>query len=130
MDVAPSHANTELLRKLYTDFSQIGRYVTDDVRLHPAGRTPGTPPLVGREAFLGREQALADATRGTLDMDVELVYANDFYGVVLGTLRATVDGEIAMPFCGLWRFSGGLIVEHWQNAYDAPALARALKGEW
>ncbi|GAB7052431.1 nuclear transport factor 2 family protein [Catenuloplanes indicus] len=130
MTVVSPHPNAELLRLLYTDFSQIHRYAAPDVRLHPADRTPGTVPLVGVAAFLSREKALVDATRGTLFMDVESVYANDFYGTVIGTLRATVDGEIAMPFCGLWRFADGRIVEHWQNAYDAPALVRALNGEW
>lgn len=60
-------------------------------------------------------------------MDVENITANEHFGAVMGTLRARKEGkgEVAVPFCGLWRFEGGKAVEHWENAVDAGRL-----GEW
>jgi len=58
-------------------------------------------------------------------MDVQHITANDYFGAVLGVLRAHLDGDnLAMPFCGLWRFRDGLIVEHWENGYDVSAMTR------
>jgi SnoaL-like protein len=124
-----THPNIETLRLLYQDFSLLEKYAVEDVKLHAADRTPGTPPVRGKDAVLAHEKALLDATGGTLLMDVESIYANDSFGAVLGTLRAPALGEVAMPFCGLWRFADGLVTEHWENAYDASILARALSGE-
>ncbi|MCO5987971.1 nuclear transport factor 2 family protein [Actinoallomurus spadix] len=129
MTIDTPHPNAETLRLLYKDFSLLEKYATEDVKLHPADRAPGYSPVQGKQAVLRHERALLDATRGTLLMDVEAIHANESFGAVLGTLRASVDGEVAMPFCGLWRFSDGLITEHWENAYDAPSLTRALSGK-
>lgn len=129
MTIETPHPNTETLRLIYQDFSRLERYATEDMKLHVADRTPGTPPLEGKQAVLKHEKALLDATGGTLFMDVESIQANESFGAVIGTLRASIHGEFGMPFCGLWRFSNGLIAEHWENAYDAPSLARALSAE-
>lgn len=120
------HPNTDVLRILYTDFSRLQEYAADDMILHRADRNVGDLPVSGRQAVLAHEQALLDLTGGTLNMDVELVAANDNFGAVLGILRASQPRDIAMPFCGLWRFEGGRIVEHWENAYDPTALIRLL----
>lgn len=53
--------------------------------------------------------------------------ANDYLGAVSGYLRASLDGQsIAMPFCGLWRFRDGRIIEHWENAYSPTKFAEFL----
>jgi len=73
------------------------------------------------------EDALFAATEGTLVMDVDSISANEHFGAVMGTLRANKKGkgEVAVPFCGVWRFQGGKAVEHWENAVDA-----AMLGKW
>lgn len=127
MSAAP-HPHVELLRVLYTDFGLLAEYAAEDMVLHQADRAVGTPPLAGRAAALRHEKALWDATDGTLDMDVAHVVADDSFGAVLGVLRATSPQTIAMPFCGLWRFRDGRIVEHWENAYAPHDLGRQLAG--
>jgi hypothetical protein len=75
---------------------------------------------------MAHERALIALTNDTLVMDVEHITATDYFGAVLGVLRATSPKPIAMPFCGLWRFDNGRITEHWENAYSAAAFVRLL----
>ena len=122
------HPNVSTLRAVYRDLASIGEFVSDDVVLHNAVRDPaGNEVLVkGREKVVDHEVALIKATGGTLVMSVEHVYANDFFGAVFG--RLLIGDDMAMPFCGLWRFTDGLITEHWENAYDANAFLTRLSG--
>ncbi|KAI0480759.1 hypothetical protein GGR56DRAFT_671844 [Xylariaceae sp. FL0804] len=113
-----------------------------------SGLLPRT--LVGAAAAQAHEEALVAATGGTLRMDVESVSANAHFGAVLGVLRArrrrpgdgggdevgdgagpqdaTGDGDgdaglrpdLALPFCGVWRFVDGRAVEHWENGAAPP----------
>lgn len=122
----PAHPNAQTLRLLYEDFSLLDKYAADDIVLHAANRRPGDTPVTGKQAVLAHEKALFDLTGGTLVMDVESIYANDSFGAVAATLRSSGPVPIAMPICGLWRFADGLVVEHWENAYDAAALTSAL----
>jgi predicted SnoaL-like aldol condensation-catalyzing enzyme len=102
-------------------------YISDDVVLHRASRTLDDPhPCVGKDAVMAHERALLDLADGTLVMEVEHIVANDHFGAVLGVLRIRRPQESAMPFCGLWRFVDGRIVEHWENAYDPAVLMNAL----
>lgn len=123
------HPNASVLRAIYADLTRISDYVADDVVLHAAERDlPGAVPVyTGAEAVLGKEVDLVRRTAGTLVMDVDFVSANEHFGAVSGYLRACLDGEdTAMPFCGLWRFRDGRIVEHWENAYSAVDFAEFL----
>lgn len=121
-----SHPHTEILRAIYADLPALADYADDDVVLHRADRTAEDPGLCrGVQAVVAHERALLRATEDTLVMDVEHITANDHFGAVLGVLRTSRPREIAMPFCGLWRFADGRIVEHWENAYDVAEL-RAL----
>lgn len=129
--MAPSFPdNIALLRYLYEDVTRISEVSSPDIILHPADRDVSNPPrqpLVGLSAVQAHEDALLAATHGTLVMDVESITANEHFGAVMGKLRAKKEGrsEVAVPFCGLWRFKDGRAVEHWENAVDAAKL-----GEW
>jgi len=121
------HPNVETLRAVYADLARIGEYTSDDVVLHAAERGPADIRHVGRQAVAAKEEELIRLTGDTLVMEVEEITANDHFGAVLGVLRAHRDGDtIAVPFCGLWRFRDGLIVEHWENAYELTGLTRFL----
>ncbi|MFD1150910.1 nuclear transport factor 2 family protein [Saccharothrix hoggarensis] len=121
------HANVERLRAIYADLPSIGEHAADDVVLHPADRTTEDPtPVVGKEAVVAHEQALVDLSAGTLVMDVHHIVANAWFGAVLGVLRVERPHKTSMPFCGLWRFEDGRIVEHWENAHDVSALTKSL----
>jgi predicted SnoaL-like aldol condensation-catalyzing enzyme len=124
------HANVEALRKLYADLSTIGEYVDDDAVLHPAARREDGEVVVGKQAIIDHELNLIQVTENTLHMDVQHIIANDYFGAVAGILRAHLHGdELGMPFCGLWRFRDGKIIEHWENAYDVAIFARFVGGE-
>ncbi|MEV6576380.1 nuclear transport factor 2 family protein [Streptomyces sp. NPDC051577] len=118
------------MRTLYEDLTRIGDYIADDVVYHLAhrGLGLGLPARVhGRQAVIDSEQALCRLTDGTLRASIDAIAANDFFAAVTGTFHADVGDEaIVFPFCGLWRFRDGLIVEHWQNAYDPAILHRQL----
>lgn len=123
------HPNVAVLRGIYADLTRISEYVDDEVVLHAAERDlPGVVPIYrGARAVLDREIDLIRRMAGTLVMDVGFIGANDHFGAVSGYLRATLEGEsIALPFCGVWRFCDGRIVEHWENAYSAAKLAEFL----
>lgn len=127
-----AHQNVETLRHVYADLRTIDRYCDDDVVLHTAdrGASGGPAQVVGRRAVLDKELELIRLTGDTLVMDVQSVAANDYFGAVMGILRAKRDGaQVGMPFCGLWRFRDGRIVEHWENAYDAGVLGQFLMGD-
>ncbi|RJQ66985.1 nuclear transport factor 2 family protein [Pseudonocardiaceae bacterium YIM PH 21723] len=118
----------EMLREIYADLSRMASYLHEDAVLHPAGHATDPQPRRGRDVVIAHVQAFVRATEDTLVMDAEEIIANDYFGAVLGTIRATRPTAISMPFCGVWRFSQGLIVEHWENPHDVTLIARALSG--
>ncbi|VDM90876.1 SnoaL-like domain protein [Mycobacterium basiliense] len=127
--MSEEHPNVATLRAIYADLTAISAYVTEDVVLHAAERAiPGAVPVyTGAQAVLDKEVDLIRRTAGTLVMDVDFVVANDYFGTAAGLLRASLGDEaITMPFCGLWRFHHGRIVEHWENAYAADEFAKFL----
>jgi hypothetical protein len=127
-----THSNVATLETIYADLSRIADYCDDDVVLHTAdrGASGGPAEIVGRKAVLDKELDLIRLTGKTLHMDVQQIIANDYFGAVMGILRSRRNGSaIGMPFCGLWRFRHGRIVEHWENAYDAAELGQFLLGE-
>ncbi len=129
-ETTPVHPHVEMLHKIYADLTQLAEYAADDIVLHRADRAfSQVRTRQGKQAVLAHEQELIRATGNTLVMDVEHVAANDHFGAVLGVLRAQHPQPIAMPFCGLWRFANGQIVEHWENAYDAKTLQHLLTSD-
>lgn len=128
----PSHPNVKTLRAIYANLRCIGEYVDDDVVLHSAEReiTGMKADYVGRQEVVEKEQELIRLSGDTLVMDVQSIQANDHFGTVIGTLRAYLRGrDMAEPFCGVWQFRDGRVIEHWENAYDARAVGRFLMGE-
>ncbi|WP_317446335.1 nuclear transport factor 2 family protein [Streptomyces collinus] len=118
-----THPHVEILRTIYADLTTVADYAADDIVLHRADRTAEDPRVCrGIQAVVAHEQALIRLAKGTLAMDVEHIAATEYFGAVLGVLRARLPQQIAMPFCGLWRFEDGRIVEHWENAYAAAEL--------
>jgi hypothetical protein len=118
-----AHPNAATLATIYADLTRLADYADDDIVLHQAERAVGDPPCMGKQAAIAKEHALLRATGGTLVMDVHHIAANDYFGAVLGILRTP---RIAMPFCGLWRFRNGRVIEHWENAYDPSVLVTLL----
>ena len=123
--------NQALLQHLYADVTRISQVSTNDIILHTADRdlsSPPRPPLRGKTAAQTHEDALVALTQGTLVMDVQTIVANEHFGTAMGILRARKEGrgDLAIPFCGVWRFEKGLAAEHWENAVNARALEEWL----
>jgi ketosteroid isomerase-like protein len=134
MSTNENHPNVRTLRAVYADLTRLGEFAADDMVLHSAERemcTDGTRGrILGKKAAVAKERDLIRMTGGTLVMDVEHIAANDHFGTVVGVLRAHRGAAtLAVPFCGVWRFRDGLIVEHWENAYDLSAFATFLGGQ-
>lgn len=129
MTMNATHPNVSILRAIYQDLRRIADFSHETVVLHPAERShiEGVLPVVGKRAVLDKELSLIRMTDESLVMEVSEIVADESFGAVLGTLRAAKNGRtLAMPFCGLWRFRDGLIVEHWENAYDASVMGSFL----
>ena len=126
------HPNIATLTSIYEDLRRIERHADDDMVLHVAQRRsdPDTGRIYGKAAVVEKMHALFRDSRGTLKMHVDSIVANDYFGAVLGSIRVRHgDSEIGMPFCGLWRFRDGCILEHWENSYDIAALDAFMCGE-
>ncbi|KAI0109565.1 hypothetical protein GGR51DRAFT_511954 [Nemania sp. FL0031] len=119
---APKFKDTaELLYYLYADLTRLSQVASPNIVLHRFNDP--SAPLHGIAAAQAHEEALFEAAGGTLVMDVESVVANSHFGAVLGVIRGQKPGlnDLAMPFCGLWRFVGGKPVEHWENTAGDPS---------
>ncbi|MBC3957316.1 nuclear transport factor 2 family protein [Pseudomonas triticifolii] len=126
------HPNVETLRAVYKDLARIAEFADNDIVLHKAdrGARGGLSMIIGRRSVHNHELDLIEHTRQTLSMEVHEIVADDYFGAVIGCMRATCDRQkIAMPFCGLWRFRDGKIVEHWENFYDIRAFASFMTGD-
>ncbi|TDT39974.1 SnoaL-like protein [Streptomyces sp. BK208] len=122
-----AHPHVRLLETVYADLMRLADFAAPDIVLHPADRGVDDSRVCrGKEDVLAHERDLVRATEGTLVMDTQHIVANDHFGAVLGTLRASRPRVVAMPFCGLWRFADGLVVEHWENAHAPDHLQRLL----
>lgn len=121
--------NVETLRAIYKDLTRIAEFAADDIVLHKADQKACPSIVIGKQAVRDHEVDLIAGTHGSLYMEVQDIIANDYFGAVLGCLRArSGDKSIGMPFCGLWRFRNGLVIEHWENAYDTRAFGGFLQG--
>ncbi|WP_460072996.1 nuclear transport factor 2 family protein [Streptomyces sp. YKOK-I1] len=121
------HPNVSTLRTIYGSLSSsVAEFVADDVVLHIPVRDPdgNRIQIRGKEKVLEYEAASIKIAADILDISVEHIYANDFFGVAFGKMM--IGDDLATPFCGLWRFADGKITEHWENPYDADALMARL----
>jgi predicted SnoaL-like aldol condensation-catalyzing enzyme len=126
------HPNIATLRSIYDDLRRIERHADEDMVLHTAQRhAAGDSGIVyGRKAVVEKMNTLILQSGRTLEMSVHSIVANDYFGAVLGSINARFgDREIGMPFCGLWRFRDGCIMEHWENAYDIAELDAFMDNE-
>lgn len=126
------HRNVETLRVLYQDLTRIDEFADPAIVLHKAdrGASGGLSMAIGKRAVRDHELELVERAHQTLQMQVHEIVANDHFGTVLGTLHATCEGQtIGMPFCGVWRFQDGKVIEHWEHAFDARVLGGFLMGD-
>lgn len=119
--MAAEHPNALLLRRAYGNLDLLANACADDVVVHSNGTVGiASGDWVGKEAMMSRVTELWRRSGETLNLPVEEVMANDYFGVVLARFTAhRPDGRhLDMPICGVWRFENGTIVEHWENCHD------------
>lgn len=123
------HRYAEVLRTLYRDWEKLPDYAAEGFVLHRSDRSVKDVSVCrGVQDALTHRKALLYTTDNTLEMDVRHVIANDHFGVAMGVLTARRPREVEMPFCDLWRFVDGDVVEHWENVYF-PSHLDALLAE-
>ncbi|KAI0555615.1 hypothetical protein F4679DRAFT_176818 [Xylaria curta] len=110
--------NADLLRWFYKDITRLSQVSSPYVSLRVADRN--STVLRGINEAQARMEALKEATGGTLFMDIERVSANRKFGVVFGIMRARSPGlqDLAIRFCGVWRFVDGIVVEHSESLME------------
>jgi hypothetical protein len=121
---ATTHPHVAIIRRLYTDLRTIGDVAHKGIALHPGSSgllDVGT--LYGVEAVTDHMKALYRLSHGTLRIDLDAVIANDCFTTAVGTLEITAPDPKTVPFCGVWRFEDGLIVEHWEHDWNPHDLA-------
>ncbi|KAI0470330.1 hypothetical protein F4859DRAFT_522810 [Xylaria cf. heliscus] len=110
----------ELLQYFYQDITRLSEVSSPYLytRIIDRERTV----LVGLDKAQARMEALKEATGGTLLMDVERIIANRNLGMVFGFVRAQSPGlqDLALRFCGIWRFVDGIAVEHSEATAEDP----------
>lgn len=126
------HPHVALLRHIYADFRRLYKYASDDIVLHAGGaRGIMAGDYVGKQAVLAKEMELYRRSGGSLTMTADHIVANDHFGAVLGRLTAhRAGGRFVGEVCGLWRFEGGRIVEHWENCANWSAAERFFVDEF
>ncbi|KAI1740090.1 hypothetical protein F4680DRAFT_419647 [Xylaria scruposa] len=110
--------NTDLLRWFYKDITRLSQVSSPYMSLRVADRN--STVLRGIKEAQARMEALKEATGGTLFMDIERVSANRKFGVAFGIMRARSPGlqDLAIRFCGVWRFVDGIVVEHSESLME------------
>ncbi|KAI1746474.1 hypothetical protein F4782DRAFT_74718 [Xylaria castorea] len=112
--------NVDLLCWFYQDIARLSRVASPYMCLRIADKHSTVLRGIGKAQ--GRMEALKEATGGTLFMDVERLSANRRFGVVFGVMRAQSPGQqdLAVRFCGVWRFVDGIVVEHSESLTEHP----------
>lgn len=126
MNASTEHPNAALLRRAYTDFDYMFENCSEDIVVHPQGTTGmGKGDVVGKANFIRRAEEMKRLSGDSLSEPVELVIANDHFGASFARFQVQRGSdELDVPICGIWRFSDGLLVEHWELCADWPAVER------
>ena len=131
---ATEHANADVLRRLLDAFAtgdteREGAVMTEDVVWHAPGTHRFSGRFEGREAVLGRLDAMQEAGI-TARFDVHDVVANDEHVIALVHLHLEVgDGRrYDQPQVQVAHVRDGLISEYWTMNQDQAVLDLLIGG--
>jgi uncharacterized protein (TIGR02246 family) len=122
------HANAALVRRLYQAFeardrAAVSSLLADDCRWIIPGRGRQAGVYEGRAAVIELFRTITRKTRGTTELDVDVVIAGDDYAIVLQRGRARIDGRSAeLDECLVYRIRDGQVVEMKEFQFDLYAL--------
>ena len=123
MITTPRHPNVELLLRGYAGDQEVfpGRWA-DDIIVHAPSLTPSNPTsgvFYGKQAMLEHQQVFMEMSDGTLKVEPAEGIADDHFAAILGRITIRRKGRVLdQPVCGVYRFRGDLIAEHWENVED------------
>jgi ketosteroid isomerase-like protein len=121
-----THGTAEVLRRAYAvreraEVDPLRQWLHDEVVWHAeSGDLHGPQAVV---AMLAEADRIVGRTQSH---EIHTILADDYYGVVLNTVRATradVDRSYEDLHVHVYRFSNGRIIEFWGFRHDPQAAA-------
>lgn len=119
-----AHANEDMLRKAYADFSRgdLQGYLsvcTEDFLFHTPGSNRVAGDYRGPDGLLTLVGKVMELTGGQFQESVEDILANDRHAAVLVVHRFSRDGEPKeYQATHLYRISNGKLAECWEQPRD------------
>jgi ketosteroid isomerase-like protein len=120
-----AHPNEDLVRRGYAafgtgDMAALDGLFADDVVWHVGGRGPLSGDYAGKDAVFAYFGRLAEATGGSLRIDIHDVLANDEHVVALTTTNAERQGKSLTDSTGVQVFHvrDGRVTETWFTPTD------------
>lgn len=122
------HPNAELLRKAFDAFSRgdldwIRDRWTDDIVYHVPAPNAVASDYRGKEGVMAYLAKLRELTRGSLQVEVHDVLANDKHGVALLVVTASSRGrQLTWNQMNVYHLRDGKIAEVWTHLVDEEAV--------
>jgi ketosteroid isomerase-like protein len=119
----------ELVRRGYEAFAAgdmqwMNDHLADDVIWHTPGNNPGAGDFKGKEEVLGSFARIAQATQGTLRLDVHDVTGSDQHvvGLVMFSAQSPDGDSIKAHFANVFHVENGKAKEVWGMVEDGASL--------
>jgi uncharacterized protein (TIGR02246 family) len=126
--VTEDHPNAALLRRLYAayaarDRETICELIAEDCTWNVPGRNRRSGTHQGRDAILDLFRDLMRTSKGSAQIEVHDILADDRYAVVLQTGRATIDGQTSeLKEVLVHTIRDGQVVDMWEYQFDLYAF--------
>ena len=118
------HPNVERVRRGYQafttgDIASLSELIDQDAVWHNVGRNELSGDYKGQEEIFGMFGRLAQATEGTLDIEIHDILANDEHAVALITTRFSRQGRsYEAPEAHVFHVRDGKVTEFWGLSTD------------
>jgi ketosteroid isomerase-like protein len=122
------HPNVEVLRRLYAAYARrdkdtICELIAEDCTWNIPGRGPNSGTHQGRDAILELFRDLMRKSKGSAQIEVADIIANDRHAIVLQTGRATFDGQASeLKEVLVHTIHDGKVVDMWEYQFDLYAF--------
>jgi len=126
------HPNVVVLRRLYDAYARrdkdtICELIDDNCTWNIPGRGPKAGTHRGRDAILELFRDLMRKSKGSAQIEVVDIVANDRHAIVLQVGRATIDGETSeLKEVLVHTLVDGKVVDMWEYQFDLYAFDSML----
>ncbi len=113
-----------------SDFARVAAMLDDNVTVRQAAGLPWSGEYVGRDQFREMFGAMAAQWKElrVISDGASLMEGTDSVAVLTRIEAVTHDGEpFSTPFCQVFRFRDGVIVEIWPFWWDTTSVTESLK---